>query len=411
MIYLRNTERLAVTRKLVALSSILVALCASLLVSGTTASATPAPTIPDPDVFYAAPADIADHAPGDILASRRADAWMYPNTDIWQLKYRSTNSAGAPVAAVTTVLMPRGRGEGTPLVSYQAVINALGVKCAPSHGLFTYEIGEAPSLYLGMVTRGWAVAVPDYLGPTGAYGAAEYEGRLTLDGVRAVQNFEQLPLKDSPVALLGYSGGALATSWAGAMAPTYAPELNIVASVHGGTPADLGLIAQNLGYSPIPHPAFGMALAASLGLEREYPTEFPVSENLNAAGLALRDQVSNECRRPIIIGGAFKSARDLSNVDIASLPSAQAVLRKNSLVDYEGVPKAPVYIWHGINDFITPFAPVKETVDRYCAAGATVQFRAYPLAEHFSGSLVGLPEAYAYVDARFRGEPAPSNCA
>ncbi|OZC91135.1 lipase [Rhodococcus sp. 06-412-2C] len=393
------------------MGSILVALCASLFATGTTASAAPAPTIPDPDVFYAAPADIADHAPGDILASRRADAWMYPNTDIWQLKYRSTNSAGAPVAAVTTVLMPRGRGAGTPLVSYQAVINALGVKCAPSHGLFTYEIGEAPSLYLGMVARGWAVAVPDYLGPNGAYGAAEYEGRLTLDGVRAVQNFEQLPLKESPVALLGYSGGALATSWAGAMAPTYAPELNIVATVQGGIPADLELIAKNLGYSPIPHPAFGMALAASLGLEREYPTEFPVSENLNAAGLALRDRVSNECRRSIIVGGAFRSARDLSNVDIASLPSAQAVLKKNSLVDYEGVPTAPVYMWQGINDFITPFAPVKETVDRYCAAGATVQFRAYPLAEHFSGSLVGLPEAYAYVDARFRGEPAPSNCA
>ena len=122
-------------RKFFTLGSFLVALCASLFAVGTTASAAPAPTAPDPDVFYAAPADIADHAPGDILASRRADAWMYPNTDIWQLKYRSTNSAGAPVAAVTTVLMPRGKGAGTPLVSYQAVINALGVKCAPSHGL------------------------------------------------------------------------------------------------------------------------------------------------------------------------------------------------------------------------------------------------------------------------------------
>ncbi|GGG24393.1 lipase [Rhodococcoides trifolii] len=391
-------------------AAVLAALCVALLPLGAHATAAPAPTVPDPDPFYAAPADIADHAPGDVLQSRRADAWMYPNTDVWQLKYRSTNSAGAPVAAVTTVLMPRGHGAGTPLVSYQAVINALGVKCAPSHGLFTYEIGEAPSLYLGLVARGWAVAVPDYLGPNGAYGAAEYEGRLTLDGVRAVTRFEQLPLADSPVALVGYSGGALATSWASAMAPTYAPELNIVGTAQGGIPADLGLIAQNLGYSAIPHPAFGMALAASLGLEREYPTEFPVSPNLNATGLALRDRVSNECRRSIILGGAFRSARDLSTVDIASLPSAQAVLRKNSLVDYPGVPTAPVYMWQGRNDFITPFAPVEATVKRYCESGATVEFRPYPLAEHFSGSIVGLPEAYAYIEARFRGEPAPSNC-
>jgi hypothetical protein len=125
---------------------------------------------------------------------------------------------------------------------------------------------------------------------------------------------------------------------------------------------------------------------------------------VNIVAMICRLMTAHHHRRSV------QSARDLSNVDIASLPPAQAVLKKNSLVDYEGVPTAPVYIWHGINEFITPYAPVKETVDRHCAAGATVQFRAYPLAEHFSGSIVGLPEAYAYVDARFRGEPAPSNC-
>lgn len=389
----------------------MAAFCGVLVAAPGVAAADPVPLVADPDPFYAAPPNIADVAPGDVLDSRRKDAFTYPNTDIWQIKYRSTNSAGDPIAAVTTVLMPRGRGAGTPLVSYQAVVNALGTKCAPSHGLFSDELVEAPAVYLGMVARGWAVAVPDYLGPNAAYGAARMAGQVTLDGVRAVKRFSSLPLADSPVGLLGYSGGGLSTSFAAALAPTYAPELEIAGIAEGGIPSDLAQIAQNLAYSPLPHPGFGMAMAVALGLEREYPGRFPITENLNARGIALRNKMFNECRRSILIDGAFNSARDLTTAaSLADTPSAQEVLRENSVTFYEGVPTAPLFVWQGVNDFIAPFQPVKDMVGRYCAAGATVQFRGYPAAEHFSATVLGLPEAYLWLDARFRGEQAPSNC-
>lgn len=395
------------------LTAVFVAVAAvcGLLAGASSAAADPVALAPDPDAFYAAPPTIGDAAPGDVLDSRRADSPRYPNTDIWQIKYRSTNSAGDPIAAVTTVLMPRGRGEGTPLVSYQAIVNALGTKCAPSHGLFSDELIEAPAVYLGMVARGWAVAVPDYLGPNAAYGAARMAGQITLDGVRAVQRFQQLPLADSPVGLLGYSGGGLATSFAAAIAPGYAPELKIAGIAEGGIPSDLAQIAQNLAYSPQPHPGFGMAMAVALGLEREYPERFPITENLNDRGMALRNKMFNECRRSILIDGAFHSARDLTTAaSLADTPSAQEVLRENSVTFHEGVPTAPLFVWQGVNDFIAPFQPVRDMVGRYCAAGATVQFRGYPAAEHFSATVVGLPEAYLWLDARFRGEPAPTTC-
>lgn len=389
----------------------LATVCGVFVGTPSLAGAQPVPLAADPDPFYAAPPTIGDAEPGDVLASRRADSPSYPNTDIWQIKYRSTNSAGDPIAAVTTVLMPRGRGEGTPLVSYQAIVNALGTKCAPSHGLFSEELIEAPAVYLGMVARGWAVAVPDYLGPTAAYGAAEMAGKVTLDGIRAVKRFQQLPLTDSPVGLLGYSGGGLATSFAAALAPTYAPELEIAGIAEGGIPSDLAQIAQNLAYSPLPHPGFGMAMAVALGLEREYPDRFPITENLDARGMTLRNKMFNQCRRSILIDGAFKSARDISTAaSLADTPSAQEVLRENSITFYEGVPTAPLFVWQGVNDFIAPYQPVADMVGRYCDTGATVQFRGYPGAEHFSATVLGLPEAYLWLDARFRGEAAPSNC-
>lgn len=397
--------------KFASLVLILVAVCSGLFGNTAVAGADPVGLAADPDPFYAAPTNIGEFAPGDVIDSRRKDAFTYPNTDIWQIKYRSTNSAGNPIASVTTVLMPRGRGAGTPLVSYQAVVNALGTKCAPSHGLFSDELVEAPAVYLGMVARGWAVAVPDYLGPTAAYGAARMAGQITLDGIRAVQRFQQLPLADSPVGLLGYSGGGLSTSFAAALAPTYAPELKIAGIAEGGIPSDLAQIAQNLAYSPQPHPGFGMAMAVALGLEREYPERFPITVNLNERGIALRNKMFNNCRRSILIDGAFNSARDLTTAaSLADTPSAQEVLRENSITFYDGVPTAPLFVWQGVNDFIAPFQPVQDMVGRYCAAGATVQFRGYPAAEHFSATVLGLPEAYLWLDARFRGEQAPSTC-
>lgn len=72
------------------------------------------------DSFYASPGDLADHRPGDVLAARPVSAPAgFLNTDAVQLKFRSTNSEGHPIAAVTTVLSPRGAapGRGVAVVS------------------------------------------------------------------------------------------------------------------------------------------------------------------------------------------------------------------------------------------------------------------------------------------------------
>ncbi|MFF1947029.1 hypothetical protein ACFVWF_33385 [Rhodococcus qingshengii] len=48
------------------------------------------------------------------------------------------------------------------------------------------------------------------------------------------------------------------------------------------------------------HPAFGLAMAAALGLEREYPDRMPITSQLNAAGQQLRDQIANACTNEIM---------------------------------------------------------------------------------------------------------------
>ncbi|MEV6275105.1 lipase family protein [Nocardia sp. NPDC051832] len=378
-----------------------------------TAAAEPLYPIPDPDPFYAAPADLAAAAPGEVLATRPMPPLFYfPGARVTLVKFRSTNSAGDPIAATTTVLTPFNHQPGAPLLSYQHIINGLGVKCAVSRVLYTQDpnlfVKEAPVLN-AILLRGWSIALPDHLGPTAAYGAARLGGLITLDGIRAAQRVPELGLGASPVAMLGYSGGGMATGWAAALQREYAPELRVVGAAEGGVPMNMVKMIEKLGYQR--HPVFGLALAAAIGLEREYPRQLPISAYLSPAGLAARASIANGCTNDILLAGAGRSVTDVAtSTSLVEDPDARRVVEDNSLELYDGTPLAPVFEWHAPQDLLIPVDSIENTMRRYCAAGVPVQSELYPSPDHLSTAVLGAPSALSWIDARFRGEAAPSNC-
>ncbi|MFF0816436.1 lipase family protein [Rhodococcus sp. NPDC003318] len=366
------------------------------------------PTFPgaDPDVFHVAPPDLGAHANGDVLGVRPVDVSRYGNADGWQILFRSTNSSGAPIAATTTLMVPRG-GVDRPLVSYQAIINSLGTRCAPSHSLFDGQFTEAPAIG-PILLRGWAVAIPDHLGPNSAYGAARLGGQIALDGIRAVQRLPEARVGHSAVGLVGYSGGGMATGWAAALAPTYAPELPIVGVAQGGVPTNLNEMAAGLGLAP--HPLFGLAFAATLGLEREYPTRIAVSPFLTPTGAALRDRIVDGCSEDIIDNGAGHSTAEVTSEPGRILePPMRTVFDENSLISYPGAPRAPVFAWHGSGDQLAPLASTAATMSHWCASGTRVLLNVLP-GDHGPASIAGIPGVFGYLGDRFAGIPAPSNC-
>lgn len=377
------------------------------------AAAQPIYPVPDPDPFYAAPADLHRAAPGEVLAVRPMPGLLvFPGATVTMIKFRSSNSAGRPIAATTTVLTPPNHVPGGPLLSYQHIINGLGTQCAVSRVLYTNDpnlmVREAPALN-AVLLRGWSVALPDHLGPTSAYGAAKLGGMITLDGIRAARRVAELGLADSPVAMLGYSGGGMATSWAAALAPTYAPGLPLVGAAAGGVPMNLVKMIHGLGYTR--HAAFGLAFAAAIGLEREYPDQLPISDHLNSFGMAVRDRIANSCTNDILLAGAGRSVMDVAtSVSLVKDESALAVLERNSLELYDGIPTTPIFQWRAVNDGLVPVASVDNTIRRYCAAGVRLQYEMMPSPDHLSTAILGVPSALGWLDDRFRGVPAPSNC-
>ncbi|MCP2314998.1 Secretory lipase [Nocardia amikacinitolerans] len=368
---------------------------------------------PDPDPFYAAPPDLADKKPGDVLAVRQMPPLLiFPDTTVTLVRFRSTNSTGKPIAATTTVLTPKAHRADGPLLSFQHIINGLGAECSVSRVLYTGDpnliVREAPGWNV-LLQRGWTVALPDHLGPQFAYGAAKLGGQITLDGIRAVKQVSELRLAQSPTAMVGYSGGGMATAWAAALAPEYAPELQLAGAAMGGVPMNLVKMLEGLGLGS--HPVFGLALAAGLGLEREYPERFPLSDQLNDRGIAARDAIANSCTNDIIATGAGRGAMDFAKTtSMIDDRDARAVVEENSLELYDGVPRTPVFEWHSPIDGLVPVDAIVNTDRRWCAAGVPVQAEQIPVPDHLTAAVLGIPAALSWLDARFRGEPAPSNC-
>ncbi|MFJ4653579.1 lipase family protein [Nocardia sp. NPDC088792] len=377
------------------------------------ADAAPLYPAPDPDPFFSAPADIAAHAPGEVLATRpMPPIFGFPGISVTLVKFRSTNSTGGPIAATTTVLRPPNAAPGGPLLSYQHIINGLGTKCAVSHILYTKDpslvVREAPVLNV-LLWRGWTVSLPDHLGPNFAYGAAKLGGLITLDSIRAAQHVPELKLATSPVAMMGYSGGGMATSWAAALQSRYAPDLHMVGAAVGGVPMNLVKMIEGLGYQH--HPAFGLAMAAAIGLEREYPSKLPVSNSMNAAGLAMRNSIANGCTNDILLAGAGHAVTDVArSFSLLNDRGAREVVEENSLELFDGIPTIPLFEWHSPKDALIPVDSITNTMDHYCAAGVPVQTQLFPTPDHLTTAVLGAPFAVGWIDARFRGEPSPSTC-
>ncbi|MGW3539569.1 lipase family protein [Nocardia niigatensis] len=378
----------------------------------TAAEADPIYPIPDPDPFYAAPADLAAHQPGDVLRVRTLPpVAVFPGATVTLVQFRSNNSRDEPIAATTTVLTPPGHRPDGPLMSYQHFINALGTRCAVSHLLYSDDpnlLTTASILNVAMA-QGWSIALPDHLGPYFAFGASRLGGQIVLDGVRAVKQVPELASRQSPVALVGYSGGGMATGAAAALQPSYAPELKLAGAAIGGAPMNLLTMVEALGYDA--HPAFGLAMAAAIGLEREYPSQLPISSYLNQRGLQIRDAMANDCTNQILADGLGGSARaymtDASGFDVRE---GRAVLEENSLELFGEVPETPVFEWHSPDDPLIPVQAIDNTDHRWCAAGVQVQTMHVSAPEHLSGAVIGAPEVMAWLNGRVRGEPAPSNC-
>jgi hypothetical protein len=391
--------------------SVLLLLAVVATAFGITGTAGPAgaaiPQPPNDDPFYVPPAGFEAKAPGSILRTRSVTVTglgIPIPVKSTQMLVRSTDARGQAIAVVSTLMMPLTFYLGRrPLLSYQPATDSLGDQCDPSYGLQIGLEKELPLMALGLA-KGWAVVVTDYQGPLDAYGAGILEGQTTLDGIRAAEKLSGTGLSgtSTPVGMWGYSGGALATGWATQLQPSYAPELKVKGSAAGGTPSDL----QAAGYQIDGGPFSGLFLAAAVGISRQYPEVLTL---MNDDGRDMINRIGDMCYAEESVFFPFRRLEEFTTVaDPLSHPIVAGILQQNKLG--ADAPTAPVYLYHSVFDELIPFSTAQELRGAWCDGGAKVQFHTDYASEHIVLAVTGAPAAIGFLEARFWGLPAPSNC-
>ncbi|ATL69198.1 hypothetical protein CRH09_26470 [Nocardia terpenica] len=324
------------------------------------------PFLPDPtgDPYLDQNFPLSDHIEnGTILSSRpitvRPPLALTSQTRAWQIWFKSTAPDGSPIATLTTVLKPNGwNGK---IVSNDFAIDGLGKTCNPSYQLTHAFSIEAPDVTKQLLDRHYAVVITDYEGPLMAYGHGPTEGREVLDGVRAALRLPQAGLS-GPIALLGYSGGAIATAWAAQLHPSYAPELDLVGAAAGGTPTNLGMLPATMDGKP---PASALFLMGAFGVARATPGALGL---LNPLGTELAEKFKNS---GVYTGLAFGPAplplSALTKRPPYDTDAAKKIFGETRLG--QQAPRIPIFFWHGADDEFIPLEGVQELAHEWASRG------------------------------------------
>lgn len=373
---------------------------------------------PGKDPFYLAPAGFEQTRPGTVLRSREVSIALFgivrQQVTAWQLLYRTDSIDHEPRVAVTTVLLPVGADPGAPqaLLSYQCAIDAVSDRCFPSYALRkgAHARGAVPQFELMIILyalrRGWALSLPDHEGTDGRWGAPVEPGYCTLDGIRAALSFDSLGLDAStPVALWGYSGGGLATSWAVEAAGEYAPEIDVVCAALG---------------SPVGDPASAFSrlngtLFAALptmvveGLRRTYPAlDSVIREHVASPGLHILDTLERKTTMHAVMTLLMHDLERYTDIPLADVMATPALVQIfQDIQPGKSAPTFPLLVFQAVHDPIIAVDDVDGQVERYRAAGAHVTYVRDRLSEHLSLHPIAAPATLDWIADRFAGEPLP----
>lgn len=402
----------------------LAALCAALLAAVIAPAGAGAVTAPGSDPFYTPPAHLARYPHGTILRARAVTLSGPTQAEAaaaYQLMYRTTNATGQPVAAVTTVMLPRSPAAGPRrLASYQTFYDSLTLNCAPSYTLQTGGGGSngpfEQTLMSQLLAQGWDVVTSDYEGLQSEWAVGPMLGRATLDSVRAVEHFGPAGL-DGPrteVTMNGYSGGSEASTWAAALAPRYTPEIDIVGVAAGGNFPDLDYTFQRFDDSIW----YGTEIGVMESFSRAFPHVFDLARLLNASGQALAAQDGQDasgCAGSTLnepYGNAAQYTNFPDSEALAAYPPVRRTLDAISLKTAP-FPKAPLLLYNSTTDDLAFIAPVDALVARYCRRGVVVDYDRDPTGgDHVSGLAPYWNATLTYLKNAFAGAAPPvDNCA
>jgi hypothetical protein len=390
---------------------------------------------PKDDPFYSYTGPLGSITPGKVLKTRsfHYHIFGFPTLlETTQLLYRSTSQTGKPTVNVTSVIKPPIQFDATKVISYQSAYDSLNRNDEPSYAISggLRLGGVVPNVEAAVfgpfIADGYTVIVPDTEGQRANFAAGPEYGMNTLDSIRAALNSSTIP-GDAKVAMLGYSGGAIATEWAAELAPTYAPDVNehLIGAAIGGVLVDP---AHNLHYVEGTGFWAGVLAMALVGIGRAFEIETELETYLSAngakifhvmqtasivnvlgqyPGLKWADLVSPEYPTPESLPLFVQCANKLI-MGTGGTPTIPLFIGQGANGELEGTPGAKKNI--GAGDGVMIAGDVRTLAREYCAKGTKVYYEQYDALSHIWSVPIWLLNSIAWIKQRFAGLTVPENC-
>jgi pimeloyl-ACP methyl ester carboxylesterase len=317
---------------------------------------------------------------------------------VTKILYQSTTALGSPTAMSGLVYVPKDVKADAPVLSYAHGTTGLADDCAPSKA----KNPEPEQVAATFLAKGYIVVATDYegLGTPGVhpYIIGRSEGPNVLDAIRAAR---QLTGTQGNSVVWGHSQGGGASLWAAELAPTYAPDANVVGAVAGAPAVELKLLATALRKSPF----FGYIFMAGAGAKAAYPT-VDLTTVYTPAGIDAVTFAGEHCYETV---GQYqgKPAEDYIKVDPASVEPFGSLLEDNTPGNIST--SVPIFIYHGDNDEQIPVIGSLLMFNRACKTGGfTILRQTYPDQTHVSVIEKAMPDITAYLADRLAGEAPPT---
>jgi pimeloyl-ACP methyl ester carboxylesterase len=381
-----------------------LATLAVLVLSATASASGAAAAVKDGGDFYTPPANMPKKAPGTIIRSTPITAPS--GAKAWKVLYHSRSVDGDDIAVSGVVVVPTGAAPkgGRPVVTWAHGSAGLGDQCAPSK-----RDDAAPTLPFvkQLVDAGYVVAASDYegLGTPGVhpYLVGESEGRGVLDAARAARAMGNAGASDR-VLVAGHSQGGQSALFAGELATSYAPELDVLGVAAAAPAADVEHIL------PLAASISGGAGYLAMGIQgfhAAYPEADPAAV-LSPDAQAKSEAATTQCADDVMDAFQGVSGPAVLAHDPLGIPEIQRLLHANSAGNRPA--GAPVLIVQGSADTTIPKV-LTDTFDvKACAAGNTVDYRVYDGATHGSVITAAQDDVVQWLQDRVAGKPAPTTC-
>ncbi len=363
----------------------------------TLAKPTRAPRNLPPARFYDTLNPMPAGKPGELIRSESFGEYDLPQQiSAVRILYHSRSANGKDVAVSGVVLMPDRAPPtgGWPVIAWAHDFIGSARQCAPSL-LKNLGVGPLLSMYVGL---GYAVVASDYAGLGTSFPNAALDMRSN-----ALDLIYSIPAARAAVPQLGTRWVAAGYSQGGLVAVAVAEEMadpNYLGAIAISGVADAQKFANRLAQGPAHH----MLISLAHGIKAVFP-DFQVEEMLTDKAMPLYRQAAQDCEansRPEIAANQILKPGWENNRYVKEFFSRNTSGLKPAY--------GPLLVLGGEVDPDVPAALTAISVALMCKQGDRVLFEEYPDLDARGVIGASVSDQISWIQARFAGHPAPSNC-